>query len=108
MNQAVKISLISKSYSTNDIGVARVTETKNDVFATVYSVSQAEFYNAGQEGFKPSAVYAVRSIEYGGEDELEVNSERKYIYRTFVRTDGRTELYTRGRKGTNDIIVVTT
>lgn len=107
MNSIVSISLISKQYSTNDIGVTQVTESKTDVFAQKYSVSQSEFFRAGQEGFKPSAVYAVRSMEYNGQDELEDGSERQYIYRTFIRTDGRTELYTRGRKGTNDIVVTT-
>ena len=104
MNQAVKISLIGKSYTTNSIGVTVVTETKTDVFATVYSVSQTEFFRAGQEGLKPAAVYAVRSMEYDGQDEIEANSVRYSIYRTFVRSDGRTELYVNRRKGTNDII----
>lgn len=104
MNQSVKVSLISKQYSINAIGVTQVTESKTEVFAQKYSVSQNEFFQAGQEGFKPSAVYAVRTMEYDGQDELEDNSERKYIYRTFERSDGRVELYTRGRKGTNDIV----
>ena len=104
MNQIVKISLIAKSHTMNSIGVSVATETKTEVFAQLYSVSQAEFFKAGQEGLKPAGVYAVRSTEYAKQGEIEVNSERFTVYRTFVRSDGRTELYVNKRKGTNDII----
>lgn len=104
MNQVVKIKLISKEYSTNEIGVTKVKETAKEVFASVYSVSRAEYYRAGEEGLRPQAVYAVRSMEYGGQDEIEVNSERLSVYRTYVRVDGRTELYATKRSGGNDII----
>ena len=104
MNQVIKISLISKSHTLNSIGVTVTTETKTDVFAQAYSVTQAEFFKAGQEGLKPQGIYAVRSMEYAGQDEIEVNSERFTVYRTFVRVDGRTELYVSRRKGSNDII----
>lgn len=106
MNQIVKISLISKSYTMNDIGVPIPKESKSDVFAQVYSVSQAEFFNAGKEGLKPAAVYAVRVMEYDGQDEIEVNKQRFVVYRTFTRSDGRIELYVNKRKNTNDIISV--
>lgn len=106
MNQIVKISLITKSYTMNDIGVPVPTESKTDVFAQVYSVSQAEFFNAGKEGLKPAAVYAVRMMEYDGQDEIEVNKERFVIYRTFMRSDGRIELYVNKRKTKDDIISV--
>lgn len=102
MNQVVKISLISKTYSINEIGVSRVEETKTDVFATYYSVSQVEFYRAGQDGLRPQAVYAVKLIEYDGQDEIEVNSERLSVYRTYIRVDGRIELYVSKRKGANE------
>lgn len=103
MNQVVKISLISKAYSIDEIGVIKVEETKKEVFASYYSVSQVEFYRAGQDGLRPQAVYAVRMMEYDGQDEIEVNSERLSIYRTYIRVDGRIELYVSKRKGANDI-----
>ena len=103
MNQAKKISLISSAYTYSSIGVPVATETKKDVFAFVFSVGRTEFFTAGQQGLKPDAVYAVRSTEYNGQKEIEVNvngvNERFAIYRTYDRTDGRTELYASGRKG---------
>ena len=99
MNQASKISLISKTYTVNEIGVSVVTEVKKDVFAMKSSVNQSEFYRAGEQGLQPFACYAVRLTEYGGEDELEEGSKRLTIYRTYNRTDGRVELYATERKG---------
>ena len=99
MNQAVKISLITKTYTANEIGVQVATETETEVFATVFSIGRTEFYNAGQAGLKPMACFAVRSMEYNGAEELEFNGERLSIYRAYERTDGRTELYTYRRKG---------
>jgi len=104
MNQAIKISLISKVYTTNEIGVPVATETKKAVYAIEFSIGQTEFYKAGQQGLKPMACFAVRSAEYGGQEELESNGERLTIYRTYQRTDGRTELYVKRRKGVNDTI----
>lgn len=105
MNQVSKISLISRSYTYSSIGVPITEEHKKDVFAFVFSVGRSEFFNAGQHGLKPAAVYAVRSTEYGGQNEIESNGERLSVYRTYERADGRTELYTSRRKGANDDIV---
>lgn len=104
MNQVKKISLISKAYTYSSIGVPIPEERRTDVFAFVFSVGQTEFFNAGQNGLKPAAVFAVRSTEYGGQGEIESNGERLTVYRTYERVDGRTELYTSRRKGANDDI----
>ena len=100
MNQAQKIKLISKSYAISSIGISVSVESKISTFAIRHSVSQTEFYNAGQQGFKPEARYDVYQTEYGGQDEIEVGEERLTIYRTYEREDGRVELYATKRKGT--------
>ena len=99
MNNVAKISLISKSYTVDSIGVPVPTETKNSRYAYVSSINSSEFYEVGQAGLQPYACYTVRLTEYGGEDELEIGSERLTIYRTYNRVDGRVELYTAKRKG---------
>lgn len=100
MNNAVKISLISKSYTVDEIGVPVATETKLSRYATKSSINQSEYYQGGLQGLMPFACYTVRMTEYNGEDELEDGSERLTVYRTYNRTDGRVELYTTRRKGT--------
>ena len=99
MNQAQKIKLISKTYAISTIGISVAVESKVSTFAIKHSVSQTEFYNAGQQGFKPEARFDIYQTEYSGEDELEANGERLTIYRTFEREDGRVELYATKRKG---------
>lgn len=99
MNNAVKISLISKTYTLNPIGVPVATEQKNDVFAIKSSVNQSEFYQAGQIGLKPNACYTVRITDYHDEEELEADGQKWTIYRTYDRIDGRVELYVTDRKG---------
>ena len=102
MNQVEKISLVSKRYTYDNIGVAQISAVKTDVYAFKFSVGQQEFFEAGQQGLKPTAVFAVRSTEYDGQEELESNGEKLTVYRTYERTDGRTELYTTRRKGIED------
>ena len=99
MNQAEKISLISKSYTIDSIGVSVAAETKKSVYAIRSNINQSEFYEAGQQGLKPYGVYAVRITEYNGEDEIEVGTKRLTVYRTYTRADGRVELYATDRKG---------
>lgn len=99
MNNAVKISLISKTYTIDSVGNPIPTATKRDVFAVMSSINQSEFYEAGQQGLRPNACYAVRLTEYNGEDELEYDGKRYTIYRTYNRVDGRVELYVTERKG---------
>lgn len=99
MNSVRKISLISKSYALNEIGVPEITETKTSVYAYLSSINQSEFYQSGLIGLQPYACYTVRLTEYHDEDEIEDGSKRLTVYRTYNRTDGRVELYTTERKG---------
>lgn len=99
MNQSIKISLISKTYTIDSIGVPVPVPVKKNVFAVMSSINQSEFYEAGQQGLQPYACYTVRLTEYSGEDEIEVNGEALTIYRTYNRPDGRVELYATKRKG---------
>ena len=99
MNNVAKISLISKSYTLDEIGVPKPTETKKSVYAYKSSINQSEFYQSGLQGLQPYACYTVRLMEYNGEDEIEDGNKQLTVYRTYNRTDGRVELYTVKRKG---------
>lgn len=99
MNNAVKISLVSKTYTINPIGVSVATETLLPRFAITSNINQSEYYNAELQGLRPFACYTIRLMEYNGEDEIDIDGKRLTIYRTYNRTDGRVELYTVERKG---------
>lgn len=94
-----EIKLIKKTYSANAIGDQIATETKRTVFAELSSVSEREFFDAGQNGLKPDRKFTVKTCEYEHEDALEYNSQQYSIYRTYERGDGRVELYTERRVG---------
>lgn len=63
------------------------------VFCQKKSISQAEFYSAGQIGFKPDCVFVVNTLDYRNEKKLKFKNIIFDIYREFDRQDERTELY---------------
>lgn len=99
MNIARKITLISKSYTYDEIGQATETEKYTYPFAWVRSVSANEADQA-EDGFRRENVFDVRITEYSNEDEVEYNGIRYTVYRTYANTDkGVMELYTQRRVG---------
>lgn len=86
-------NLIKTAYALDEIGQQIPVETSKTVFADVQSISQNEFFKAGQTGFKPQHKILIWCFEYDGENAVELNGERYTIYRTFLRTDEKIELY---------------
>ena len=99
MNQAAKIALIETTYTQDDLGQWIETSTENTVFAYISSVSMDEFYQAGLQGMKPEYRFLIWATEYNGEETLKYNEAVYAIYRTYLRDDGRIELYVTLRKG---------
>lgn len=100
MNTAKKITLVSKSYTYDDIGQAVETEAYTYPFAWVRSASAREEEQA-EDGLRREYVFDVRLTNYNGENELEYNGIRYTVYRTFLNADkGVMELYTQRRVGT--------
>ena len=102
MNRAEKIALISIEYSQDDLGQWVETRTETDVFALVESVTMSEFYQAGMQGFKPEFRMLVWMSEYNDQEILEYKGKVYDVYRTYMRDDGRIELYVNIRKGDED------
>ena len=99
MNQAAKITLITTEYTQDDLGEWIETREESTVFAYVSSVTMSEFYEAGLQGFKPEFRFLVWMSEYDGQEVLEYNDKVYTIYRTYMRDDGRIELYVTEKKG---------
>ena len=99
MNQAAKITLITTEYTQDDLGEWIETREESTVFAYVSSVTMSEFYEAGLQGFKPEFRFSVWMSEYDGHEVLEYNDNVYTIYRTYMRDDGRIELYVTEKKG---------
>lgn len=92
------LTLVSETFQTDDYGNQVATETETDVYCEVYSISQNEFFSAGREGHRPSFRFDVFFGDYSGEQIVEYNSTRYYIYRTY-RRDDTMELYAEMRVG---------
>ena len=99
MNHAYKITLLTSKYTQDAIGQWVKTVEETDVFGLVSSVTMSEFYQAGMQGFKPDFRITIWMTEYHDEEELVYNDKLYSIYRTYIRDDGRIELYVTERKG---------
>lgn len=99
MNRAKKIKLIANAYTSDDIGQLIPTGSNKDVFAIIRSASQSEFFNAGENGLKPDKVFDVLMTEYEGQMRVKYGDDYYSVYRSYVREDGRVELYTEKRVG---------
>ena len=99
MNQAAKIALLKTTYTQDAVGEWIETTSEVNVFAYVSSVSMTEFYQAGLQGMKPEYRFLIWQTEYEGEETLKYDEKIYTIYRTYIRDDGRLELYVTLKKG---------
>lgn len=92
------IKLVSTTITVDELMQEIEVKTEREVFANKRSVSQSEFYNAGQSGLKPRYVFDVRLIDYEDENKLIYNDKTYNIYRTFEKGEN-IELYCEVRVG---------
>lgn len=92
------IKLLTPNIRVTSIG-QRVEDgfTEREVFARKTSISQSEFFTAGQNGMRADCRFDVYSFEYDGQKNLSHNGIVYTIYRTYVNGDD-TELYCEVRK----------
>ena len=90
--------LISKTITQNAYKQEVETETKTEIMALYESVSQNEFYKAGEAGLKPEFRLTTAIIDYNGEKEVELDGKKYGIYRTYEVDKDYIELYCE-RKG---------
>lgn len=92
--------LISVETETDELGqVIGTNETERQIFCSELSITQSEFYSAGQLNRKPQIMLVVDSDEYDEEGKIKFGKKKHSIYRTFMRSDGLTELYCEVKAG---------
>lgn len=99
MDRSNVINLISETFTQDSIGQYVSTETTKQVFCDVRSVTRAEWFDAGRDGFKPSYVFVMFAPDYSGETIVEYNGNRYGIYRTYVGRNEQIELYAEEKGG---------
>lgn len=79
------------------------TRERKELFASVESVGQKEFFAAAQTGFKAECKISIWQSEYEGQEIVEMplhgRMRRLFVYRTYERDDERVELYLTGKVG---------
>ncbi len=93
------ISLISTSIVADDIGNQIEQEVSKEVFCTIESISQAEYFSASQSGLKSQFKVTIFEFDYNGATIVDYNSKRYSVYRTYLRNDERIELYLASKAG---------
>lgn len=87
-----ELTLISETYTEDEIGNQIVTEVENTVFCEVKSISRSEFYNAATTGLKPSIVFVIHDFEYNGEELIKFENKKYKVIRTYLKSVDEIEL----------------
>jgi SPP1 family predicted phage head-tail adaptor len=88
----IKAALISKTYSSDDIGNQIETAAEKEIYCTIESISQSEFFASGQTGLKPEYKLIMWRFEYNGAKNVKLQGKTYSIYRTYCNND-KIELY---------------
>ena len=102
MNRAVTIDLLTKTYPSDDMGQKVYTTESKTVYATLTSISRAEWVSyaqTGRQGLVPAYVATVFFGDYHGENECIYDGQTYGIYRTYERDDEQVELYLEKKAG---------
>lgn len=82
--QDLTFKLITQEYITDSIGNQRLQENYVEVpIIEIQDIYQSEFYNASQQGLKPTLRLVTSNLNYNGEEELIYMGE----YFTVIRVD---------------------
>lgn len=99
------IYLVKQEYGMDEISQqVPVQETLVPVWATLRSVTRADWMDAGQIGLNPQMVAVTPLVNYGGESAVQIgegeNAQRYSIYRTYMPPDSdEIELYLEKKAG---------
>lgn len=76
------IQLITQQYVIDEIGNQKLQENLVEVPITeIQDVYQSEFYNASQQGLKPSLRVVINNLNYSDEEELYYMGKRYTVIR---------------------------
>ena len=87
-----QVTLISETYSENDIGEMVPAETKTKILCREQSVGRSEFYTAAAAGHRPEVVLVVHRYEYNGERKVDYKNTRYNVIRAYAVNTEEIEL----------------
>lgn len=99
MDKNTTIDMIETTSTLDALGQYTYSNNKRTVYAKAESVTQTEWFEGGRLGLNPQYRFTLFAGDYQGETELEYNSKRYTIYRTYYANGDTVELYTEEKKG---------
>ena len=92
MRMDEQLVLVDTVTSVNSVGIPVLTETKTTVWADKLSAKRAEHYVANAAGIRVDIVFSVNADDYTGQTEVEWNSTKYNVVRSYAVGRGRVEL----------------
>lgn len=100
MDRSTPVYLVEQAKTQNTIGEWVTTETLRKVYANVTSVSASEYFSASEIGLNPEVRFTMFAPDYKGETIIEYNGYRYSVYRIYVASTDKMELYAQREAGT--------
>lgn len=91
--------LISVAFTSDEIGNEIETRTERQIFVTVGSIYQNEFFTASQQGLKPTFKMTTRRYDYNNEPLMKYQNKTYSIYRTYIKSADEIELFLSAKVG---------
>ena len=91
--------LIAVTYEKDALKQQTPVERSREVFCTIGSIQQSEFFAAGRNGLRPQMRVKVFAEDYQREELIEVDGVRYRIDRTYLGDNEQLELYLERKAG---------
>lgn len=100
MDKSDVIKLVKETPIRDEYKVLTVEKTEREVFCQVHSISQKEFFKAGEQGLKPQFRFTIANYaDYQGEKIVVYHGVEHAVYRTYIRGTEEIELYAEEKVG---------
>lgn len=101
MDRSDVVKLIKVITARDEYGVYQKTEEAREVYCSVDSVTQTEFFEGGRNGLNPEYRITLFRYDYDDESVVEYDGKRYGVYRTYHGKDDTLELYVERKGGVN-------
>lgn len=91
------ITLIAQTVALNEYNTPTTINNEREVFASVDSIAQSEFFKAGQIGLHPDFKLTMQAVDYENEKLLKFDGVYYSIYRVYRASIDLIELYAQER-----------
>ena len=92
MRMEHQLVLVDTETVPNEVGIPVLTETKTTVWADKLSAKRSEHYAANAAGIRVDIVFSINADDYAGQTEVEWNSKKYNVVRSYASGRGRVEL----------------